>query len=346
MSFHSIKAIDILIFIFFASEITQVALSQIKNNSSLYPSYLRLWIIGGMDADGNSMKDVEMIDPMQSDSNCPEQIDFKYNVVQMVTGTMNRQPLLCGGIRSKDDQNQPTANCYYYHSMFAIDRWDLTTDQLSSFRYRSSSVPLRDGLITWILGGDGKNGEPMTSEIVYETGQIEMGPALPEPMQSHCSVLINSTHVFLAGNGYEPQRQAYIVDTSRDPFHFNKLPSMQSRRFGAACSVVVDPVHGTRLLVAGGDPPRYESTELYSLEDNVWTYGPQLNRGFIFGGYFTYPDAPNTFILIGGKDGENNYHTDIMGYNVSENSFEYLPGNIRKAKVDFGVYPIQSSKEC
>ena len=322
---------------------THVTTPTKQTTSNPTPSKYRLMIVGGVDDQGNRLNDVEMIDPAQADSNCIKPKSFPYNVIEMVSETFNGMSLVCGGLR---DANQPTTECYQY----ANNQWIGGPDRLALFRYRSSSVRLNDGRI-WILGGDGKNGESITSEILNEGGQFEIGPALPEPMQSHCTAVINATHVFFAGNGYDPQMQAYVVDISREPFRFYELPSMKSKRFAAACSVVVDPTHPldyryTKLFVAGGDPPGYTSTEMFSFMDNTWTYGPQLERGFEFGGYINYPDTFNEFILIGGKDSSNSYHTDMMRYNYAKNSFEYLPGKITTARGDFGVALHLSDDDC
>ena len=199
------------------------------------PSKYRFMIIGGVDAQGNRLSDVEMIDPTKQDSNCVKPQSFPYNVIEMFSETYNGNSLVCGGV---SDNNQATTECYQY----AHNSWQGGPDRLSFFRYRSSSVRLNDGRI-WITGGDGKSGESTTSEILNEQGQFEMGPVLPEPTQSHCTAVINRTHAFFAGNGFDPQTQAYLVETTKEPFLFHELPSMIYKRFGAACSVVIDPTH-------------------------------------------------------------------------------------------------------
>ena len=307
------------------------------------PSQYRIMIIGGVDGNLQRLDDVEMIDPSQADSNCVKPKSFPYDVHEMVSETYNGNSLVCGGL---GEENLPTTECYQYVN----DQWVGGPDRLTFFRYRSSSVRLNDGRI-WITGGDGDNMESSSSEMLNLNGQFENGPQLPEAMQSHCSAVINSTHVFFAGNQFGRQKQAYIVDMSGEHVRFHVLPDMRSIRFGAACSVVVDPAHPldyryTKLLVAGGDPPGYVSSEMYSFMDNTWTWGPNLDRGFEFGGYINYPDMFNEFILIGGKDGSGSYHTDMMRYNYANNAFEYIPGKISIARGDFGASLHSSNDDC
>ena len=302
----------------------------------------RIMVVGGVDGQRNRLSDVELIDPTNPDSNCEKQKSFPYNIIEMISETYNGNALVCGGL---SDNNGPHSECYQYFQ----NSWYEGPDHLSFFRYRASSVLLDDGRI-WVLGGDGEFGESTTSEVLNSKGEFELGPVLPEPMQSHCTAKINSTHVFIAGNGFDPQTQAYIVDTTKEPFHFFKLPPMYYKRFGAACSVIIDPVHPndyhhTKLLVAGGNPPTYSSTEIYSFPDNQWIEGPSLLRGFRFGGYINYPEN-NGFILIGGKDEKDNYRTDMMWYNDDKNTFEFLPGNLATARGDFGVALHESTDDC
>ena len=329
-----------------SSRTTTTTTSSTEKSTSLPPpppSKYRLMIVGGVDGGGNRMSDVEMISPTKNDSNCEKPASYPYNVIEMVSETYNGNSLVCGGV---SDGNDASTDCY----QCIQNTWYTGPDRLSFFRYRSSSVHLNDGKI-WIFGGDGNAGESETSEILNEKGKFELGPVLPEPMQSHCSAAINSTHVFFAGNGFDPQTQAYIVDTTKEPFHFFELPSMNYKRFGAACSVVVDPLHPddyryTKLMVAGGDPQSYSTTEMYSFMDNAWVQGPALLRGFRFGGYINYPDHINSFLLIGGKDNTNIYRTDMMWYNYPSNAFEFLPGKMNTARGDFGVALHLSDDDC
>ena len=160
---------------------------------------------------------------------------------------------------------------------------------------------------------------------------------------------INETHVFIAGNSYGPLTQAYIADISKYNCEYLKLPPMMYLRFGAACSVVVghnqpNDYHNTRLLVAGGDPPTYASTEMYLFSSGQWVQGPSLPRAYRFGGYVNYPNNWG-FIIIGGSDGYN-YRTDMMWYNQRKNEFEKLPGQLTTPRADFGVALVNSTDEC
>ena len=315
-------------------------------------SKYRIMVVGGVDGQGNRLSDVELIEHTKKNSNCDKPQSFPYPVIETVSETYDKNTLICGGL---SDDNDARTECYQYKDTSQLPghyTWHAGPDRLSLFRYRSSSITLVDGRI-WVFGGDGKSGESTTSEILNPEGQFEFGSGLPEPTQSHCTANINSTHVFFAGNGFDPQTQAYIVDTTKEPFNFFKLPPMLYKRFGAACSVIKDPEHPndyryTKLFVAGGNPPDDQMTETYSFMDDKWEIGPVLLRGFRFGGYISNQEGYHySFVLIGGEDNQDNqYRDDIMSYNFVTNSFEYMPGKLTTPRGDFGAALHFSAEEC
>ena len=107
-------------------------------------SNYRLMVVGGVDAQGNRLNDVEKINPTKQDSNCVKPPSFLYNVIEMVSETYNGKSLVCGGL---SDNNKPTTECYYFQE--GAIQWQDGPDRLNFFRYRSSSVLLNDGRI-WV----------------------------------------------------------------------------------------------------------------------------------------------------------------------------------------------------
>ena len=218
-----------------------------------------------------------------------------------------------------------------------------------SARSHASSIRIKDNSI-WISGGLGDKGSLSSTEILHRGGMFQQSTELPEPMAYHCTAQINKTHLFIAGNVYDSHLQAYIVDTTNtSAFHFTKLPEMLNPRWGCACTVIRTPEkllgkENVKLMVVGGDFPAYKSSELYSFTTQSWTVGPELPRGFYFGGYTKTPDI-DAFILIGGWDGSR-YRTDLLVYNEEEGIFEVLNGNLAIGRSRFGTVVVDKEEFC
>ena len=112
----------------------------------------------------------------------------------------------------------------------------------------------------------------------------------------------------------------------------------------AACGSFTNPssfkdgTEETFLIVAGGYNSR-TTTSIYSMTNQRWTPGPNLPRGFVYGGYVSNENHP--LILVGGKDENNNKRNDIMAYDKELNTFEVLPGKLKYARSQFaasGIY--------
>ena len=226
---------------------------------------------------------------------------------------------------------------------------------LDSARSHMSSIFINESSF-WISGGLGDRGSLSSTEIIHSGGSFLPATNLPEPMAYHCSARINLTHSIIAGNVYGSHREVYIVDTSRMPFQFTKLPPMLRQRWGCACTVIKTNTDKNdncgsfcnqeelQLLVVGGDFPNYKSSELYSFSTQKWVNGPKLSRGYYYGGYVQNPYTGD-LILIGGWDGSS-YRKDILTYNPSEHIFETMDGGLTIARSRFGTVIVDKESFC
>ena len=86
------------------------------------------------------------------------------------------------------------------------------------------------------------------------------------------------------------------------------------------------------------------SSEIYSFSTNSWKDGPELPRGFQYGGYVS--DENHSLLLISGIDEHGNIRDDIMQYNQTKNIFETLPGKIEKRRTYFTSSAIETDEDC
>jgi len=305
-------------------------------------------VVGGYSDDG-TVADVELLYPFSPESHCEKPSNFSEARYGMIGEFFSHYPIICGG--SSTEFMSYRNDCWVYDENFWIDG-DFS---LTAVRAQASSVLISDEML-WVSGGiDGVGNAStyQTSEIIYSSGVVEPGPDMPEYIAFHCSANINSTHVFIAGNGYWDQYKynSYIVDTTTTPFSFTKLPPMLHARHGAACATInliddksKNKIDTERLFVVGGwDHPSW--TEMYSPSEDKWIEGPELPRDFSAGGYLSYPDDRG-FILIGGTTLLYEFRADIMQYNVELNTFEILPGKLKVAREYFGAMLIETDEPC
>ena len=320
--------------------------------STVHPKELYLMAVGGY---GNStsllgmITDVDLLDPFSPESHCDTPTSFPDARYGMIGEFFANYPVICGGYSQDLGYDK---DCYVYDH----NQWTNTSFSLTAVRAQASSVVINDEMM-WVSGGiDGVGNETTykTSDIIYSSGVVESGVEMPEYIAYHCAAKINSSHIFVAGNGHWDgyKYNAYIIDVTTTPFTFEKLPSMLHSRWGSACASVNLPnsmVDGndednTMLMVVGGwDHPSW--TEMYSFSENRWIDGPTLPRDFSAGGYVTYPDDRG-FVLIGGSTLFLEFCDDIMWYNIDLNSFEILPSKLKQGREYFGAMLVEKEDPC
>ena len=311
---------------------------------------MNLMVVGGygdLPNAKNMVTEVEVLDPFSPESHCEAVTNFPDKRYAMVGEFFGGHPTVCGGYSSMVGYSN---ECFVYRNNI----WTNESFHLTSVRADTSSIIVDDEMI-WITGGiDGRGNASTykTSDLIFSSGAVKYGVEMPEYIAYHCTAKVNSTHIFIAGNGYWDgyKHNAYLVDTSANPFAFTKLPPMLHSRWASACAVIDVPNEhheisaGSRLFVVGGwDYP--SSSEMYIISEDRWINGPDLPRDFSAGGYVTYPDERG-FILVGGSTIFAELKDDILRYNMELNSFEVLPGKLQIGREYFASMLIETENPC
>ena len=318
------------------------------------------------DTSFSELSDVEYVTPFWKDSLCTKPNRMPSNLDGTVSGHVEGQPMVCGGLKSESsDENgfEQTVerDC---HSLKG-NEWELQTGGLRCPRWGASSLML-DKDKMWVVGGnpDSSSSEecldaPTSSEIFNSNlGEFELTETLPEPMIYHCTARIDENHIFMV-NGYDENYEgishAYVVDTSTKPMTFMPLPSLNKVRSQAACGIITytsdtENENNLAIVVAGGGFGNdSRSTEIYKLSDtydteNTWEPGPILPRGFANGCQIN--SDVNGLILIGGFDEFGNVRSDLIQYNSNSEQFETLPGRLNTPRYGCTAVRIQNTGEC
>ena len=145
---------------------------------------------------------------------------------------------------------------------------------------------------------------------------------------------------------------------------------MAPKRMGAACGSVMvkmDCYEQAAIIVAGGQnedksisrygfisnpiypknlftDDRLESStsELYIVDDDLWTRGPKLPREYAYGGFTNYGEG--NFVLGGGIDSNETMHNDII--RLMGNEFVTLEGRMEQARTYFSIVALEDDEVC
>lgn len=309
---------------------------------------MKIMVIGGWNSTGDSLSDVELLDPHNRQAKCRKVENLPSPLWLSTAQVLNNVPIVCGG----NDKNSTHKTCFYLKE----NRWIKNTHKLRHKRAFSASIILPpDNTKMWITGG---SPFPIanTSEILSNVDSpFEQGISLPEKMSDHCMAKVNDSHVVMAGN-YWNRRMAYLVNVKSKPFKFHLLPPMLKERYAAGCGIINNmntssgANGGLVLFVAGGRGFNKEdgggwgaTTEYFNFEDQKWHLGPKLPRGFAFGGYI---NKENTIFLLGGFDKKWTNYGDIMVYNKTTNAFDMMPVKLNTGRYSFSTIAIEDNEKC
>lgn len=302
---------------------------------------MKVLVVGGSSKSVDYLNDVELVDPMDPNTNCVKPMAYPRKARGMTGQLIANTPIVCGGAIDGSSSSSVLRSCYAYNKN---NRWEERSGLIKA-RYSMPSVITNKTI--WIVGGIGNRSHDSssltTSEMMsLETGKFNLDVALPEKMYGHCTVTINVTHIFIASNSYNG-KMAYIVDTTTSPFQFTYIGPLLKKREGSACGVAaIGPSKDLHLIVAGGyDGGSRTNSEMYSLGEEVWKIGPNLPRGFWYGGTISNNEHP--LMLIGGYDENYNERGDIMDYDAESNSFKTLHGKLKTPTYQFAVIAIEET---
>ena len=223
-------------------------------------------------------------------------------------------------------------------------------------RIHGSSAPL-DGGSSWIIIGGQKylRDSPVllnTSEILISNA-FEPGPIAPIPLSDHCTVALEKNRIFTAGGygdiGESHLKNAFILEynVSQSIWHF--LSPMKNGRFGHACGSIKTVFEEVKVIAAGG--LHEETVEIYSIQRQSWSNGPNLEEIKIFKTATT--NGIMTFLVIGRVELEPYCTTEscrldsIYSYEYkSSTGFVKFEPTLNKARGNHISVPIQSERDC
>ena len=330
----------------------------------------KIFLVGGL----NHTNTVEKLDPFVSYSNCVPPNEYPVMIKQPTVDVIDRGLIVsCGGQAFVDGGFKYWNKCYSYNTKTV--EWNEFAEMIEG-RSEAASILLNDNKI-WITGGwirnpNGGGESTATTEILdIESATFSKGPDLPTWMYTHCLVRYNETHVFLGAIGSFEDDQTqfwtpYLVDIEQEPFVFHALPDMSNGRDGGGCAVIDVDFIGAKnppnnystsfesrraIIVAGGYGYNNmgvltgkNDSEMLILEDGVWKDGPQLTRGFAYGGYTTVNG--NEMLLVGGHDDDGYPSDTVMKLDPVSGRFETLPGRLQSSNSYFGMTTIFDNDDC
>ena len=229
-------------------------------------------------------KQVEIVDFFGQPKKCKAGRNYPTGLQNAMGGLLNNQLVICGGLRSIGTASV-TNQC---QRLGNSGQWSLFGGGLKVWRIGASSttVTIQGEDFLWITGGiDGsllgpgqiQDGRLKSTELVSSSGSVTSGTNLPEVRLNHCMIVINN-HVMVIG-GYQDWRvtsdfgRSVVIFDSEDFSHENG-PALIKKRHSHACSTMVSPAHGGRMVavVAGGYEDGSDTAEIldYTMSRSTW----------------------------------------------------------------------------
>jgi len=335
----------------------EIKTSESTTTSSPLTTSLKVFVVGGFTLYRLPTYDTEKIDPFVSDSNCTKPSDYPLELFPYdyptADGVNNELTISCGGMIANGNDQLYIDDCYSYN--LTTLEWSFVA-KMNEGRSHTASILLNHNKI-WITGGFISHGNggisTKTTEILdIDTLTFSAGPDLPESMIDHCMVTYNETHIFIGSNYCD----SYLVDVGQNPFVFHTLPKTTYSRIGAGCAVLEmefndnDQSQQKRnesktqrgIIVVGGSYYPNNSDILF-LENDAWVQGPELPRGFSYGGYEAINE--NEMILVGGLN-ETSITDNMMMLDTISMKFKQLPGRLPVPRAYFDMTTIFDDESC
>ena len=201
----------------------------------------------------------EIVDILGTTS-CPNVPEYPLSIWAASGGLVSGTPLICGGeFYDYEFRNRHMSDdCYIYN--VSTNTWKFLA-KMSLPRSASASIALNQSL--WVTGGTtqynrtlGLTSHNNSSEIIYLDGSVIPGPELPSNRDDHCMVTLHDNRVMILGSNEKwnemDEKNVIIYDPHINSF--TTAPSLLYNRNGAACALIISPLHGNRpvVLAAGG----------------------------------------------------------------------------------------------
>ena len=134
----------------------------------------------------------------------------------------------------------------------------------------ATSVVLPNGTL-FILGGEYGDNSLTTTEVLVDNDYFDYGIDLPEEFYKHCAVLVNSTHLIIAGglSDAEAKNSTYLLDI--DSGSWDRTDDLIAARYWHSCGLVGND----KVVAAGGynGADYLASTEIFNLRTMEWSEG-------------------------------------------------------------------------
>ena len=165
-------------------------------------------------------------------------------------------------------------------------------------------------------GGGDIHGNSTSSTEIWDGKTWKSHVELPRPLESHCIVKINSSHVFVGGGDFIAKNNYSLISLMAfiyDGNEFTPVANLSMPRINPACGLHEDHY----VFVTGGnfddEYDSYETSEYFSLKTMTWNEGPSFDSEADGGQILS---TNNRTILIG-----NNYIYELI--KVGEESWEW-----------------------
>ena len=153
-----------------------------------------------------------------------------------------------------------------------------------------------------VSGGNSSFGN--TAEILTETGWSLVPKPMPYYVHYHCSVMLNSTTVFVIGglvNG-TISNTVLLFDLVAMAWSFGQ--PLNNARQSHSCGKIIQGNDYVIIVVGGDNNGMMMSVEIFNPINNSWSYGPSLPYGIAAAGLAE--DTMGGVILVGGRSNNNN----------------------------------------
>ena len=175
-----------------------------------------------------------MFDLLNTGKTCQDLPPFPNQINGAIGETVNGFPLICGGYLYGSG---------YQNGCFALKQNTWTpVGNMRQHRQYASSLVMANGSVLILGGSDGTSGLSTTELMEMDSdGNIihqSPGPNLPKASSAHCSVLVSSSKVLVAGGDFKRKTHFYNLESGS----WRDGPQLQDsgNRIGAACGKITD----------------------------------------------------------------------------------------------------------
>ena len=231
--------------------------------------------------------DVELLDVSSQGGICTKPADLpdgKDLSLGAVGDFIDGMATVCGGKNGGKE-------CHGYK--FEIQSWLKLPFLMIVEREEAAGIKMHNG--SWlIIGGRTKTGEAFANSEVLVNQGFHPGLIWPQHIWGHCSVLINSTHGFIAGgrNAINFIRTSYVLEFESG--FWTWVADIGFERSGHVCGMI-NSMNEQFIIVAGGQG--LLEVELLSLSIGKFRIGPELPHEMDQAASLQIDDD---FIIIGG----------------------------------------------